>query len=88
MFSFAVHYLSQLRSLQIISSIGVVLGYSSLANIPRAPLDIVRGTVGFGLSVADNVTSGLGSLLSNLTFDAEYIAQRQKVIPEFQTLSS
>lgn len=63
---------------QAVSSIGVVLGYSSLANIPRAPLDLVRGTVGFGLTVADNVSHGLGSILSNLTFDTEYISQRQK----------
>lgn len=64
---------------QIVNSIAVVLGYSSLVNIPRVPLDLVRETVGLGLAVADNLSSGVGTILSNLTFDSEYINQRQRV---------
>jgi vacuolar protein sorting-associated protein 13A/C len=64
---------------KLVSSLGAVLGYSSLANIPRAPLDLFRGTVGLGLTVADNVSSGLGTVLSNLTFDADYITRREQV---------
>lgn len=64
---------------QVVNSIAMVLGYSSLVNIPRVPIDLVKGTVGLGLTVADNLSSGLGTLLSNLTFDSEYINQRQRV---------
>lgn len=64
---------------QVFNSVAVVVGCSSLVNIPRVPLDLVRGTVGLGLAVAGNLSSGITTILSSLTFDEEYINQRHRV---------
>ncbi|SCM13215.1 conserved Plasmodium protein, unknown function [Plasmodium chabaudi adami] len=62
----------------ILACLGFIVGYSSLINIPKIPLEIGRNTIGLAVYAVDNVSVGIGSLLSNLTFDTEYINRRQK----------
>eukprot|EP00921_Rhytidocystis_pertsovi_P013991 GHVQ01022793.1.p1 GENE.GHVQ01022793.1~~GHVQ01022793.1.p1 ORF type:complete len:974 (+),score=57.45 GHVQ01022793.1:182-3103(+) len=62
----------------ILACLVVLLGHSSLVNIPRIPLELGRNTIGLAANAVDNVSSGLGSIISNLTFDAEYINRRQR----------
>ncbi|KJP85234.1 hypothetical protein AK88_05130 [Plasmodium fragile] len=62
----------------ILACLGFIVGYSSLINIPKIPLEIGRNTIGLAVYAVDNVSVGIGSFLSNLTFDAEYINRRQK----------
>eukprot|EP01053_Blabericola_migrator_P000228 Blabericola_migrator_1__227@NODE_105_length_14178_cov_154_704486_g93_i0_p1_GENE_NODE_105_length_14178_cov_154_704486_g93_i0NODE_105_length_14178_cov_154_704486_g93_i0_p1_ORF_typecomplete_len3988_score609_25Chorein_N/PF12624_7/8_1e19SHRBD/PF06650_12/1_5e03SHRBD/PF06650_12/2_7e17VPS13/PF16908_5/5_5e13VPS13/PF16908_5/1_1e02VPS13/PF16908_5/2_3e03VPS13/PF16908_5/7_6e03ATG_C/PF09333_11/4e03ATG_C/PF09333_11/5_6e08VPS13_mid_rpt/PF16910_5/4_2e03VPS13_mid_rpt/PF16910_5/0_00034VPS13_mid_rpt/PF16910_5/3_9e0 len=63
---------------QIFNSLATLVGYSSLVNIPRAPLEFLRGTVGVGLNITDQAATGLSSIMSNLTFDKDYINKRQR----------
>eukprot|EP01068_Selenidium_serpulae_P011621 Selendium_serpulae@DN5696_c0_g1_i1.p1 len=63
---------------QILQQIGVLLGHSSLANIPRIPLDVMRNTTGVVLSGVNQASAGIGTILANMTFDPEYINRRQK----------
>eukprot|EP01054_Gregarina_sp_Poly1_P001587 Gregarina_sp_Poly_1__1586@NODE_13_length_23366_cov_172_320786_g11_i0_p1_GENE_NODE_13_length_23366_cov_172_320786_g11_i0NODE_13_length_23366_cov_172_320786_g11_i0_p1_ORF_typecomplete_len4110_score635_11Chorein_N/PF12624_7/8_2e19Chorein_N/PF12624_7/1_7e03SHRBD/PF06650_12/4_7e03SHRBD/PF06650_12/5_5e17VPS13/PF16908_5/1_8e11VPS13/PF16908_5/1_3e03ATG_C/PF09333_11/3e09VPS13_C/PF16909_5/1_4VPS13_C/PF16909_5/61VPS13_C/PF16909_5/72TDRP/PF15683_5/0_26_NODE_13_length_23366_cov_172_320786_g11_i0159812331 len=65
-------------SAQVFNSIATLVGYSSLLNIPRAPMELLRGTVGVGLGLTDQAASGLSSIMSNLTFDKDYINKRQR----------
>ncbi|SBS96095.1 conserved Plasmodium protein, unknown function [Plasmodium ovale curtisi] len=62
----------------ILACLGFIVGYSSLINIPKIPLEIGRNTIGLAVYAVDNVSVGIGSFLSNLTFDSEYINRRQK----------
>ncbi|EDO07737.1 N-terminal region of Chorein a TM vesicle-mediated sorter family protein [Babesia bovis T2Bo] len=58
--------------------IGSLLGYSSLLNIPKIPINVGRNTIEFAAEAVDSVSSGIGSLLSKFTFDNEYINKRQR----------
>ncbi|GFE52827.1 vacuolar sorting-associated protein 13C, putative [Babesia ovis] len=58
--------------------IGSLLGYSSLLNIPKIPINVGRNTIEFAADAVDSVSSGIGSLLSKFTFDNEYINKRQR----------
>ncbi|CRG95170.1 conserved Plasmodium protein, unknown function [Plasmodium gallinaceum] len=62
----------------ILACLGFIVGYSSLINIPKIPLEIGRNTIGLAVYAVDNISVGIGSFLSNLTFDSEYINRRQK----------
>lgn len=61
-----------------LSCIGSLLGYSSLLNIPKIPINVGRNTIEFAAEAVDSVSSGIGSLLSKFTFDNEYINKRQR----------
>ncbi|GBE59525.1 VACUOLAR PROTEIN SORTING-ASSOCIATED PROTEIN domain containing protein, putative [Babesia ovata] len=61
-----------------LSCIGSLLGYSSLLNIPKIPINVGRNTLEFAAEAVDSVSSGIGSLLSKFTFDNEYINKRQR----------
>ncbi|VWU52502.1 conserved protein, unknown function, partial [Hepatocystis sp. ex Piliocolobus tephrosceles] len=62
----------------ILACLGLIVGYSSLINIPRIPIELGKNTIGLAVYAVDNVSVGIGSFLSNLTFDSEYINRRQK----------
>ncbi|CBZ51235.1 hypothetical protein NCLIV_043020 [Neospora caninum Liverpool] len=62
----------------LLSSIFSSLGQSSLLNLPRMPYEFGKNTIGLAANAVDSVSAGLGSLLSTLTFDSEYINRRQR----------
>lgn len=64
----------------VLRSLGSVLGYSSVLNVPRAPLKMMGVAAGSGAASAvaragDSFASGV----AHLTFDEEYIQRHQKV---------
>lgn len=70
--------ISERYSAQIFNSLATLVGYSSLLNIPRVPVELLRSTFGVGLTAADNVSTGISSFMTNLTFDKDYINRRQR----------
>ncbi|SIO73542.1 Vacuolar protein sorting-associated protein 13A [Babesia microti strain RI] len=77
----AVSFYEQLKDKYMhsaISCLGGLLGYSSLVNIPRMPITLGRNTIELAADAVDNVTAGLGNILSAFTFDTEYINKMQK----------
>eukprot|EP00451_Oxyrrhis_marina_P036250 CAMPEP_0204379322 /NCGR_PEP_ID=MMETSP0469-20131031/52506_1 /ASSEMBLY_ACC=CAM_ASM_000384 /TAXON_ID=2969 /ORGANISM="Oxyrrhis marina" /LENGTH=101 /DNA_ID=CAMNT_0051370785 /DNA_START=1 /DNA_END=303 /DNA_ORIENTATION=- len=61
------------------SSLASIIGKSSIAKAPRAPVELVSGTLQASTDALVAVYQDGGSLLDNLSFDPAYV-EKQKAI--------
>eukprot|EP00929_Paragymnodinium_shiwhaense_P000204 TRINITY_DN10044_c0_g1_i2.p1 TRINITY_DN10044_c0_g1~~TRINITY_DN10044_c0_g1_i2.p1 ORF type:complete len:2722 (-),score=650.48 TRINITY_DN10044_c0_g1_i2:259-8424(-) len=63
----------------LLKNMGVVLGKSSVLNVPRVPLHLGGVAVSYMTDSISIVAEEAASLFSHLTFDAEYVAQQRRL---------